>query len=69
MSWMVEVGEEFSSRQETLHLAVALLDRFLSATEVQIQNKRTLDGHADTVEHPCYQIMLAFKAFQELVLL
>jgi len=33
VSWMVEVGEEFSSRQETLHLAVALLDRFLSATE------------------------------------
>jgi hypothetical protein len=31
-SWVVEVAEEFGLQQETLHLAVALLDRFLSAT-------------------------------------
>lgn len=31
-SWVVEVAEEFGLQQETLHLSVALLDRFLSAT-------------------------------------
>jgi hypothetical protein len=31
-SWVVEVAEEFGMQQETLHLGVALLDRFLSAT-------------------------------------
>ena len=31
-SWMVEVADEFGLQQETLHLAVCLLDRFLSAT-------------------------------------
>jgi hypothetical protein len=31
-SWLAEVADEFGLQQETLHLAVALLDRFLSAT-------------------------------------
>ncbi|GBF92604.1 G2 mitotic-specific cyclin-A [Raphidocelis subcapitata] len=34
-SWMVEVADEFSLQPETLHLAVALLDRFLAATVPQ----------------------------------
>lgn len=34
-SWMVEVADEFSLQPETLHLAVSLLDRFLSATVPQ----------------------------------
>lgn len=32
VSWMVEVCDEFALQPETLHLAVVLLDRFLSAT-------------------------------------
>jgi hypothetical protein len=32
VSWLVEVADEFGLQPETLHLAVALLDRFLSAT-------------------------------------
>lgn len=31
VSWMVEVGSEFVLEPETLHLSVALLDRFLSS--------------------------------------
>lgn len=35
VSWMVEVAEEFRLQQETLHMAVLLLDRFLgSVSEV-----------------------------------
>lgn len=34
VSWMVEVADEFCLQQETLHLAVSLLDRFLSSTQV-----------------------------------
>lgn len=34
VSWMVEVAEEFGLQQETLHLAVVLLDRFLRASNV-----------------------------------
>ena len=34
-SWMVEVADEFSLQPETLHLAVSLLDRFLSAAAPQ----------------------------------
>jgi len=34
VSWMVEVAEEFRLQQETLHLAIGLLDRFLSSEEV-----------------------------------
>lgn len=33
VSWMVEVAEEFRLQQETLHLAVGLLDRFLCSTQ------------------------------------
>lgn len=32
VSWMVEVAAEFDLSQETLHLSIASLDRFLSAT-------------------------------------
>ncbi|KAF8060360.1 CCNA2 [Scenedesmus sp. PABB004] len=32
VSWMVEVAEEFGLQQETLHAAVALLDRFLATS-------------------------------------
>ncbi len=35
VSWMVEVSDEFGLQPETLHLAVALLDRFLSVTAPQ----------------------------------
>jgi hypothetical protein len=31
VSWLVEVAGEFRLQPETLHLSVALLDRFLSA--------------------------------------
>jgi hypothetical protein len=31
VSWMVEVAEEFRLQQETLHMAVLLLDRFLGS--------------------------------------
>lgn len=34
VSWMVEVAEEFRLQQETLHMAVLLLDRFLASAEV-----------------------------------
>jgi hypothetical protein len=34
VSWMVEVAEEFGLQQETLHAAVALLDRFLATSNV-----------------------------------
>mgnify|MGYP003617048732 CR=1 FL=1 len=34
VSWMVEVAEEFRMQQETLHLAVGLLDRFLCTSQV-----------------------------------
>eukprot|EP00878_Enallax_costatus_P000807 GHUV01000931.1.p1 GENE.GHUV01000931.1~~GHUV01000931.1.p1 ORF type:complete len:403 (+),score=88.50 GHUV01000931.1:210-1418(+) len=33
VSWMVEVAEEFRMQQETLHLAVGLLDRFLNTSQ------------------------------------
>jgi cyclin A len=35
VSWMIEVCDEFVLQPETLHLAVGLLDRFLSATVPQ----------------------------------
>lgn len=34
VSWLVEVAEEFGLQQETLHAAVAMLDRFLSSSNV-----------------------------------
>lgn len=34
VSWLVEVGMDFGLHQESLFLAVALLDRYLTATEV-----------------------------------
>lgn len=34
VSWMVEVAEEFRLQQETLHMAVLLLDRFMGNSEV-----------------------------------
>lgn len=34
-SWLVEVSAEFGLHQETLFLATALLDRYLSATKVR----------------------------------
>lgn len=35
VSWLVEVAEEFGLQQETLHSAVALLDRFLATSQVR----------------------------------
>jgi cyclin A len=35
LSWLIEVASEFGLHQETLFLAGALLDRFLSASKVQ----------------------------------
>lgn len=43
VSWMVEVAEEFRLQQETLHLAIGLLDRFLSSEEVS-SSSRTKHG-------------------------
>lgn len=34
VSWMVEVAEEYRLQQETLHMAVLLLDRFTALSEV-----------------------------------
>lgn len=34
VSWLVEVADEFKLHQQTLFLAIALLDRFLSASQV-----------------------------------
>lgn len=34
VSWLVEVTSEFDMHQETLFLAINLLDRFLSVTKV-----------------------------------
>jgi len=34
VSWLVEVGQEYGLHQESVFLAVALLDRYLTATEV-----------------------------------
>lgn len=36
VSWLVEVGMDFGLHQESLFLAVALLDRYLTATEVSL---------------------------------
>jgi hypothetical protein len=36
VSWMVEVAEEYRLQQETLHMAVLLLDRFMANSEVGI---------------------------------
>ena len=36
VSWLVEVTSEFDMHQETLFLAVNLLDRFLSLTKVRL---------------------------------
>lgn len=35
VSWLVEVAEEFGLQQESLHAAVALLDRFLAGAAVR----------------------------------
>lgn len=35
VSWLVEVAEEFGLQQESLHTAVALLDRFLAGAAVR----------------------------------
>jgi len=37
ISWMVEVADEFALQPETLHLAVGLLDRFMSVTVAAAQ--------------------------------
>ena len=40
-SWLVEVTELFGLQPETLHLAVALMDRVLSATQVRCRRACT----------------------------
>ena len=35
ISWLIEVASEFALHQETLFLATALLDRFLSVSKVR----------------------------------
>ena len=42
VSWLVEVTSEFDMHQETLFLAVNLLDRFLSVTKVKAHDLSTL---------------------------
>jgi hypothetical protein len=39
VSWLVEVAEEFGLQQESLHAAVALLDRFLSTSAVSYEQQ------------------------------
>ncbi len=43
VDWLVEVAEEYQLMSETLHLAVTLMDRFLSKTAVQ-RNRLQLVG-------------------------
>lgn len=45
-SWMCEVAAEFRLQQETLFLAVALLDRFLSASKVRARAEGAVVLHA-----------------------
>ena len=44
VSWLVEVGMDFGLHQESLFLAVALLDRYLTATEVSTNPLRSFLG-------------------------
>lgn len=53
VSWMVEVAEEFRLQQETLHMAVLLLDRFMANSEVTIRSPHRTH-HATT--SPCQLI-------------
>ncbi|GBF99395.1 G2 mitotic-specific cyclin C13-like [Raphidocelis subcapitata] len=71
-SWMVEVADEFSLQPETLHLAVALLDRFLSATVPQGVPRGVLQmvavacimvaGKHLEVSHPSVEQLVAIAA-------
>lgn len=45
VDWLVEVREEYKLRNETLHLAVNFLDRFLSSMSV-LKGKLQLVGTA-----------------------
>lgn len=45
VDWLVEVGEEYKLRAETLYLAVNFLDRFLSSMSV-LRGKLQLVGTA-----------------------
>ena len=45
VDWLVEVGEEYKLRAETLYLAVNFLDRFLSCMSV-LRGKLQLVGTA-----------------------
>uniref|UniRef100_A0A2K5C3K4 Cyclin-A2 n=1 Tax=Aotus nancymaae TaxID=37293 RepID=A0A2K5C3K4_AOTNA len=45
VDWLVEVGEEYKLQNETLHLAVNYIDRFLSSTSV-LRGKLQLVGTA-----------------------
>jgi Cyclin, N-terminal domain len=51
VSWLVEVGMDFGLHQESLFLAVALLDRYLTATEVSIVLSAQLE-RASTISQP-----------------
>lgn len=45
VDWLVEVGEEYKLQNETLHLAVNYIDRFLSSMSV-LRGKLQLVGTA-----------------------
>ena len=51
VSWLVEVGMDFGLHQESLFLAVALLDRYLTATEVSTVPTEQLEM-ASTISQP-----------------
>ena len=70
VSWMVEVAAEFDLSQETLHLSVASLDRFLSATRAVPRSQLQLVAvacllvaakHEDEA-HPCAADLAAMAA-------
>lgn len=56
VSWLVEVTSEFDMHQETLFLAVNLLDRFLSVTKVSahdlIHTPQQLSAICNPCDHP-----------------
>lgn len=69
VSWLVEVGMDFGLHQESLFLAVALLDRYLTATEVRSVPSAQLE-RAPTISQPADLKMftLGFFASQRVLL-
>lgn len=57
VSWLVEVAEDFGLAQETLHAAVALLDRFLAmSAQVSRSSLSAIATHACIVAACCWRM-------------